>query len=89
MERLRPYAREFVCGLALWRLLGFKSARSYQLALQRGARMPVRLFPVPGRKGRRARTLELARWLVSMPDWEQRIEDLAALIRATRRRSTG
>lgn len=49
-------------GKALWRALGFGSLRSFQRAVQR-AELGVRVYRSPDRKGRCARTEDVARWL--------------------------
>ena len=44
------------------RCLGFRTARAYQTAVKSG-RLPIRTFDVPGRRGRFARTVDVADWL--------------------------
>lgn len=73
---LQSLSGEFLRGKTLVYLLGYGSIRSYQLAAQRGALPPVRLYQIPGQKGRYARASELSEWLVSQPDWEKRITQL-------------
>jgi len=73
-------------GRELWVLLGYGSERSYQRAFQAGLHPKgVRLYPIAGQKGMCTRTAEMASWLVSQADWEERISRLAALPRKERR----
>lgn len=53
---------ELLGGVALQRCLGFRSARSFQRALQTG-NLPVQTFLLPGRRGRFARTRDVALWV--------------------------
>lgn len=53
---------EVIGGEALQRCLGFRSARSFQRALQAG-NLPVQTFLLPGRRGRFARTRDVASWV--------------------------
>lgn len=53
---------EVVGGKALHRCLGFRSTRSFQRALQAG-NLPVQTFLLPGRRGRFARTRDIALWV--------------------------
>lgn len=55
---------ELIGGTALARGLGYRTARAFQVAVQR-ERMPIETFTLAGRRGRFARTFELARWLAS------------------------
>lgn len=56
---------ELMHGEALWRALGFQSERSFQRAAQRGL-MGVALFFLPGRRGRYAKTRDVAAWLAGL-----------------------
>jgi len=56
---------EIIGGEALYRCLGFRSARSFQRALQAG-NLPVQTFLLPGRRGRFARTRDVALWLATL-----------------------
>jgi hypothetical protein len=53
---------ELMHGPALWRALGFRSERSFQRAVQ-CSQIDVALFTLPGRRGRYAKTREVAGWL--------------------------
>ena len=55
---------ELIGGTALARGLGYRTARAFQVAVKR-ERMPIETFTLAGRRGRFARTFELARWLAS------------------------
>ena len=56
---------ELVGGTSLQHCLGFRSARSFQRALQAG-NLPVETFLLPGRRGRFARTRDVALWLATL-----------------------
>jgi len=53
---------ELMSGRALWHALGFRSERSFQRAVQQGT-LPVPVFTQPSRRGRFARTRDIAAWL--------------------------
>lgn len=55
-----------VNGRALRRLMGFRSESAFRSAVLAG-RVPVAVFPLPGRKGLFAKTAEVERWLRSLP----------------------
>ncbi|WP_144816987.1 hypothetical protein [Aerolutibacter ruishenii] len=63
-RRLLSEHGELIGGTALARGLGYRTARAFQVAVQR-ERMPIETFTLTGRRGRFARTFELARWLAS------------------------
>lgn len=48
-------------GTELERLLGFTNNAAFRQALRRG-RLPVRVFPLPDRRGKFAFTAEIAAW---------------------------
>lgn len=56
---------EVIGGAALQQCLGFRSARSFQRALQAG-NLQVQTFLLPGRRGRFARTRDVAQWLATL-----------------------
>lgn len=56
---------ELMSGRALWMALGFKGERSFQRSSQRGV-LPVPAFELQGRRGRFARTRDVAAWLSSV-----------------------
>lgn len=56
---------ELMSGRSLWMALGFKAERGFQRAAQRGA-LPVGVFELKGRRGRFAKTREIAAWLASV-----------------------
>ena len=60
-ELLRQHG-ELMSGESLRRALGIKSARTFFRAVASG-QLPVPVFEVPGRRGRYARTRDVARWL--------------------------
>jgi hypothetical protein len=53
---------ELITGEPLRKSLGFTSERSFSRAVQTG-QCPVSVFALPGRRGRFARTRDVARWL--------------------------
>jgi hypothetical protein len=55
---------ELIGGNALARCLGYRTQRAFQMGIQRD-RMPVETFTLPGRRGRYARTFQVAAWLAS------------------------
>lgn len=55
---------ELVGGNALRRCLGYRTQRAFQMAIQRG-QVPVETFSLPGRRGRYARTFQVAEWLAT------------------------
>ena len=61
-QRLLSTHGELIGGNALMHCLGFRTARAYQAAIKSG-RLPIPTFEVPGRRGRFARSVEVARWL--------------------------
>lgn len=63
-RRLLREHGELIGGTALARGLGYRTARAFQVAVQR-ERIPIETFTLAGRRGRFARTFELARWLAS------------------------
>lgn len=56
---------ELLTGKTLHRCLGFGSVRSFQRAVTEGA-LPVVTFTLPGRRGRFARTRDVAAWLATL-----------------------
>jgi len=62
LERLTAQHGELIGGMALARCLGYRTPRAFQIALQR-RQLPIAIFTLPGRRGRFARTFEIARWL--------------------------
>lgn len=62
LERLTAQHGELIGGMTLARCLGYRTPRAFQVALQR-RQVPIVTFPLAGRRGRFARTFELARWL--------------------------
>lgn len=54
-----------VGGAALWRLLGFRTGDAFRKAAQRQA-LPVATFTLPNRRGRFARTADIAAWLATL-----------------------
>jgi len=65
-----------VGGPTLARLLGYRSGDAFRKASQRGM-LPVHTFTLPNRRGRFARTADVAQWLASLPSApEPRKEDL-------------
>lgn len=69
MQRLTAQHGELLSGAALSRALGYRTQRAFQMGLQRN-QVPVHTFTLPGRKGRFARTADVARWLATcdLPD---------------------
>ena len=49
-------------GNALARCLGYRTQRAFQMGIQRG-QVPVETFTLAGRRGRYARTFQVAQWL--------------------------
>lgn len=56
---------ELMGGQALWRNLGFRSDRSFLRAAAAG-KLPVATFHLPDRRGRFARTRDVAAWLAQL-----------------------
>jgi hypothetical protein len=56
---------ELIGGADLARCLGFKTPRAFQKAAS-AKRLPVQTFTLKGRRGRFARTRDLAAWLASL-----------------------
>ena len=56
---------ELIGGADLARCLGFKTTRAFQKAAS-AERLPVEAFVLEGRRGRFARTRDLAAWLASL-----------------------
>jgi hypothetical protein len=52
-------------GTALWQCLGYRSIHSFRQAIRLGT-VPVEIFSIPSRKGRFARTKDVAKWLDSL-----------------------
>lgn len=69
-QRLLRAHGELMGGEALVKCLGYRTARAYQMAV-RGGRVPVQTFELPGRRGRFARTVDVARWLNSLGQGEE------------------
>ena len=63
-KRLLSSHGELIGGLPLARCMGYRTARAFQVAAQRG-QLPIETFPLPGRRGRYARTFQVARWLAT------------------------
>ena len=62
MNRLLSCHGELIGGLPLARCMGYRTARAFQVAAQRG-QLPIETFPLSGRRGRYARTFQVAQWL--------------------------
>lgn len=58
---------ELIGGVELARCLGFKTTRAFQKAAAAG-RLPVETFFLEGRRGRFARTRDIAFWLASLSE---------------------
>ncbi|HZR02488.1 MAG TPA: hypothetical protein VFA81_04860 [Burkholderiales bacterium] len=56
---------ELMTGEPLRRALGFASERSF-LRAAKGKNLPVRVFELAGRRGRFARTRDVAQWLSTL-----------------------
>lgn len=52
-------------GAELAKILNFRNMAAFRQALRRGA-VPVRVFELPGRRGKFALTQDLAAWLASL-----------------------
>lgn len=63
-QRLLAEHGELIGGNALARCLGYRTQRAFQMGIQRG-QVPVEAFTLSGRRGRFARTVEVAHWLAS------------------------
>ncbi len=61
-QRLLEEHGELIGGNALARCLGYRTQRAFQMGVQRG-QVPVEAFTLAGRRGRYARTFEVAQWL--------------------------
>lgn len=63
-RRLIDEHGELIGGGALARCLGYRTQRAFQMAIQRG-QVPIETFTLPNRRGRFARTFEVAAWLAA------------------------
>ena len=63
-KRLLAEHGELIGGQALARCLGYRTQRAFQMGIQRG-QVPVETFPLAGRRGRYARTFQVAQWLAT------------------------
>jgi hypothetical protein len=63
-ELLAQYG-PLIGGLELAKVLNFKNMAAFRQALRRG-RLPIRVFDLPGRKGKFALTQDLINWLASL-----------------------
>lgn len=63
-KRLITAHGELIGGNALGRCLGYRTPRAFQMGLLRG-QVPIETFTLPGRRGRYARTFQVAAWLAS------------------------
>ena len=61
-ERLLAEHGELIGESALARCLGYRTQRAFQMGIQRG-QVPVETFTLAGRRGRYARTFQVAHWL--------------------------
>ncbi|GAB2519406.1 hypothetical protein [Lysobacter humi (ex Lee et al. 2017)] len=61
-QRLLAEHGELIGGNALARCLGYRTQRAFQMGIQRG-QVPVETFTLAGRRGRYARTFQVAQWL--------------------------
>lgn len=52
-------------GVELAKILNFRNMAAFRQALRRGT-VPIRVFELPGRRGKFALTHDLADWLVSL-----------------------
>ncbi len=66
-EALLTTHGELLGGAALARTLGFKTQRAFQKAAVAG-RLPLDTFVIAGRRGRFARTRDVAIWLAGLGD---------------------
>ena len=64
-QRLLHEHGELMGGQVLRKCLGYRAARAFQIAALAG-RLPVPTFELPGRRGRYAKTVDVARWLDSL-----------------------
>lgn len=62
--RLLKAHGELIGGGDLARCLGYRTARAFQMGIQR-EQVPVETFTLPGRRGRYARTFQVAAWLAT------------------------
>lgn len=63
-RRLIAEHGELIGGGALARCLGYRTQRAFQMGIQR-RQVPFETFTLPGRRGRYARTFEVAAWLAT------------------------
>lgn len=63
-DRLLATHGELIGGNALARCLGYRTQRAFQMGIQRG-QVPVETFTLAGRRGRYARTFQVAAWLAA------------------------
>jgi len=63
------YGSHLLVGASLRAVLGFRTGSAFRQAVRR-ARLPVPTFIAPGRRGRMATVLDVARWMAAL---EQKI----------------
>ena len=63
-QLLRQYGL-VVGGKDLTKLLGFKNYKTFQSACMEN-RLPIRVFDIPGRRGKFAKISDLARWYAEL-----------------------
>lgn len=54
-----------MCGRSLWAALGYTSAQAFRRAVRAGS-VPIKTFTLEHRRGRYARTLDVADWLANL-----------------------
>ena len=70
LDRLLAAHGELMGGMDLAKCLGYRTARAFQHAAT-SALLPVKVFTVHGRRGRFARTQDVAEWLQRLGDQER------------------
>lgn len=65
LSRLLAAHGELITGDDLRRVLGYGSERSFSRAIKEGS-VPIPLVRIPGRRGRFARTHDVAKWLAGL-----------------------
>lgn len=65
-DRTRVVTQPLMGGRELYRALGFRTPAAF-FAAERDQRLPVKVFKLPGRRGRFAFTVDVQQWIASLP----------------------
>lgn len=85
VELLNRYKCEFIGGRELREVLGYASGPAFRQAVAK-KRLPVSTVFIEGRRGRQARLVDIARWMVAVESQFSGVVDGATTpLRVTRR----